>query len=90
MAVYVDESKHPYRGMTMCHMKADELGELHDMAELIGLKHAWFQGDHYDLSKTKRALAVKAGAIEVTSRELVRRFPRRRHPADDSTTNGRG
>ena len=52
-------------------MLADTDDELHDMAETLGLKLAWFQGDHYDVSLAKRKIAVSMGAKEVTSRDLV-------------------
>jgi outer membrane lipoprotein SlyB len=55
-------------------MMADTLDELHEMADCLGLKREWFQGDHYDISKSKRVQAVKLGAIETTSRDLVKRF----------------
>ena len=45
--------------------------ELHEIADEIGLKRTWFQGDHYDIAMTKRALAVEHGAVEVTSREII-------------------
>lgn len=69
--------------MIMCHMVADDLGELHAMAEAIGVRRKWFQAKssvpHYDICKSKKALAVKLGACEITSRELVKMFsPRRR------------
>lgn len=77
MTVYVDESIWPYRGTKYCHMmvgKDDDLQELHDFAASIGLKRAWFQDrpthPHYDLSPTKRALAVRNGATEVKSLEI--------------------
>lgn len=58
-----------------CHMFADTPDELHEMASYIGLKLAWFQHDrrlpHYDLTPSRRAAAVAAGAKEVTRRELV-------------------
>ena len=71
MTVYVDSFYTPFRRMKMCHMLADTEEELHEMAERIGMRRSWFQGDHYDVSKSKRALAVAAGAREVTSREIV-------------------
>jgi len=77
MTVYVDDAKNPYGRMLMSHMMADTMTELFKMANAIGLKSEWFQNTrllHYDLSQTKRALAVKLGAIEVTSSELVRLF----------------
>lgn len=63
--------------MVMCHMVADTLEELHDMAEMLGLKRSWFQNKrmpHYDISKSVRARAVGLGAVEISSRELVMKF----------------
>ncbi|CAN5387261.1 DUF4031 domain-containing protein [soil metagenome] len=58
-----------------CHMVSDSgLDELHELAGVIGLRRAWFQGDHYDLTPGGRAAAVAAGAVEVSSREVVRRM----------------
>jgi hypothetical protein len=61
--------------MIMCHMIADDENELHEMAQRIGIRRKWFQNQgrypHYDICKSKRALAVKHGAVEVSSRELV-------------------
>jgi hypothetical protein len=58
--------------MLMCHMLADTSAELHAMADRIGVKRKWFQRDaptpHYDICQSKRALAVAAGAVEVTER----------------------
>lgn len=74
MAVYVDDMfKYPlgqFRGMKMSHMMADTDEELHAMADVIGLQRKWFQGDHYDVSMTLRARAIKHGAKEVTLREM--------------------
>ena len=78
MTVYVDDPRHPLGRMKMCHMLADTVDELHDMAESLGLKLEWFQGDHYDVSLAKRKLAVSMGAKEVTSRDLVELRRRRR------------
>ena len=74
MAVYVDGAENQFGRMKMCHMLADTVVELHEMADRIGLKREWFQPlsrPHYDLSKTRRALAVKAGAIEVDRHGIV-------------------
>ena len=43
--VYVDDYNAPYGRMTMCHMMADTLEELHAMADKIGIARKWFQ-DH--------------------------------------------
>ena len=58
-----------------CHMVSDtSLDELHEMAAAIGVPGLAFEGDHYDLPPSRRALAVARGAVEVTSRELLRRM----------------
>lgn len=79
MAVYVDEAKHPFGRMIMCHMMADTHEELLAMADKLGLnrRHLQKKGtiyEHFDLSKGYRAKAVKLGAVEVTSKELVQRM----------------
>lgn len=77
MSVYVDEPVHPFGRMLMCHMMADSTEELLTMADRIGVKRKWLQRagewcEHFDVCKAKRALAVAAGAKEVTSRTMVR------------------
>ena len=72
MTCYVDNMRAPFRRMLMCHMVADTEEELHDMADEIGVARKWYQGDHYDICLSKRKLAVEAGAVEVTRRELGR------------------
>lgn len=71
MMVYVDTPRHRLGRMVMCHMMADGAAELHAMADLIGIRRRWFQGDHYDICKAKRRAAIRAGALEVDSRFLV-------------------
>lgn len=75
MSVYVDKAQNPYGRMKMCHMVADTLDELHAMAEKIGMKRTWFQDHpdhpHYDLSQSKRELAIQNGAIELERYQLV-------------------
>lgn len=77
MSVYIDSAFLPYRGMNMCHMIADTVEELHQMADRIGLKRSWFQDSppasfpHYDVSTGKRSQAVLAGAIECERFEFV-------------------
>lgn len=73
MTVYVDNAAHPYGRMVMCHMFSPDIAELHAMADRIGVARRWFQDPaampkvswpHYDIAKSKRALAVAAGAVE--------------------------
>lgn len=75
MAVYIDKANIKYRNMIMCHMIADSLEELHQMADIIGIQRKWFQKNasfpHYDICLKKKNIALKNGAIEVNRRELV-------------------
>ena len=52
----------------------DSYDELHEMAGRLRIPSWVFQGDHYDLHAGLRAMAVRHGAIEVPSRELVVRL----------------
>ena len=60
-------------GHQWCHMLADDAdcAELHAFAASIGLKRKWFQRNHYDLTPSRRVLAVQRGAIEVDRYRLV-------------------
>lgn len=72
--VYVDNPQLHYRSMKMCHMVADTLEELHEMADKIGLKRSWYQpksSPHYDVCLSKRKLAVEFGAQEVGIRKIA-------------------
>lgn len=60
-------------GNRWSHMTADTEAELHELADRLGLRRAWSQGDHYDLTPGKRAQAVRLGAVEVDARELCHR-----------------
>ncbi len=71
MAVYVDDMRAPFGTMIMCHMLADTSAELHAMAKRIGVLRKWCQSEgtyseHYDVSTSKRNLAVRCGAVEIT------------------------
>lgn len=85
MAVYVDNEQNQLGRMTMCHMFADTIAELHEMADKIGMRRAWFQPlsfPHYDVAKGRRAHAVRLGAIEVDRRQGFEiRRALRKHPA---------
>lgn len=76
MSVYVDPAVHRFGRMLMCHMMATSTAELLAMADRIGVQRKWIQHpgewcEHFDVCKSKRSLAVSAGAVEVTSRALV-------------------
>ena len=62
MTVYVDKYKLKFKNYLMCHMTADSIEELHEMANKIGLKKEWFQPlsrPHYDITQSKKKLAIK-------------------------------
>ena len=75
VAVYVDNMRAAYGRLVMCHMVADTLDELHRMADVIGIDRRHYQGPprsrypHYDIGLSKKALALKAGAVQITMRE---------------------
>lgn len=76
MSVYVDSMRARYGRMVMCHMFADTTAELLAMADQIGVARRWLQHagtwkEHFDIALSKRALAVKAGAIEAGRETLV-------------------
>lgn len=77
----------------MCHMLADTPEELLAMARKIGVAARWFQGKgsapHFDICKSKRALAVAAGAREIDRAELSKVLARVRAswPRDAASKN---
>lgn len=77
MSVYVDNMEAPYGRMIMCHMIADTTAELLDMAKKIGISPIWLQHpgtnkEHFDICLSKKRLAIKLGAKEVTQKELTK------------------
>jgi hypothetical protein len=80
MSVYVDPlftclKNKNWKYNESCHLVGDTEEELHDFADKLGLKRKWFQKhrrlNHYDLTKKKRAKAVRMGAVEITRKEIV-------------------
>lgn len=76
MTVYVDVAENNFGRMKMCHMLADTPAELFAMADTIGVNRKWYQDfnkascPHFDIAKTKRALAIANGAVVIERREL--------------------
>lgn len=78
MTCYVDQPIFPFGRMMMCHLWADSLDELLAIVDRIGVDRKWIQGHpdlsfgkhrdaswvHFDIAKSKRALAIQAGAFE--------------------------
>ena len=86
MSVYVDDMRASYGRMVMCHMIADSDAELLAMADRIGVARRWHQHpgtprSHFDVCLAKRALAIEAGAVPVTQRDLGRMILARRRAA---------
>lgn len=69
MTVYVDDVRHRYGRMIMCHMWADTIDELLAMADRIGVRRKWLQQPpraswvHFDISLGMKAKAIAAGAV---------------------------
>lgn len=77
MSVYVDHARIGYGYMKMSHMLADTPEELRAMADTIKVhrRHIQKRGtgrEHFDICMAKRSLAIKAGAIPVSSRRLLK------------------
>lgn len=84
MAVYVDNMAAGFGRMKMCHMIADTTEELLAMADKIGVQRKWLQypgsyKEHFDIAKSKRAIAVAAGAIEIEPVQTAAMCRRRRY-----------
>jgi hypothetical protein len=74
--VYVDDMFATFGTMRMCHLIADSDEELFAMVDLIGVKRKWHQAppkhdSHFDISMSKRKLAIDAGAVPITLRTLA-------------------
>lgn len=77
MTTYVDDVRHAFGNMVMCHLWADTEAELLAMVDRIGVQRKWIQGHqtlsqprfrnaswvHFDITLSKKALAIAAGAI---------------------------
>lgn len=82
MTVYMDQLKP--QGMKLygkhvesCHLMADSVQELQEFARRIFLKDNWLQArhgqtPHYDITRSKRLLALEAGAVDATDNDFLR------------------
>ncbi len=77
MSVLVDPPAWPAHGRLWSHLVSDEsLGELHAFAGRIGVPRRGFDRDHYDVPAEAYDAIVAAGALPVSSRELLDRLRR--------------
>ncbi len=75
MTVYIDPPTWPGHGRMWSHLVSDvSFDELHAFARRLGVPERGFERDHYDLPSHRYADAVRAGAVEVGSKELLRRL----------------
>jgi allophanate hydrolase subunit 1 len=75
--VYVDDMEAPFGRMIMCHMMADTTKELFEMAHKIRVQRKWIQKpgtvyEHFDICQSKRKLAVRFGAKEISQKDLAK------------------
>ncbi len=75
VSILIDPPVWTAHGRRWSHLVSDSsLEELHGFARRLGIPERAFEGDHYDLPEDRYAAVVSAGAIPVTSRELLRRL----------------
>ena len=72
MAVYIDDPTWPGHGRLWSHMISDvSYEELHVFAARLGIPARAFERDHYDVIAERYETAVQAGAVPVSSRQIV-------------------
>lgn len=81
MTVYVDGLvNHGWRLGPSCHLIGETEGELHRLAARCGLQRRWFQAPprasfpHYDLTESRRRIAVELGAVELERKAFVEKM----------------
>ncbi|WP_309096068.1 DUF4031 domain-containing protein [Streptomyces sp.] len=73
MTIYIDPPTWPGHGRLWSHLVSDvSYDELHTFAARVGVPRRAFERDHYDIPAQRYAEVVAAGAVEVSSREVVR------------------
>jgi len=73
VTVYIDPPTWPGHGHLWSHLVSDvSYDELRLFADGLGVPRRAFERDHYDIPSHRYADAVRAGAVEVSSREVVR------------------
>lgn len=83
--ILIDPPNAPGHGRLWSHLASDvSYDELHVFAARVGVPARGFDRDHYDVPAEWYEAVVAAGAVPVTSRELVARLVaaglRRRKP----------
>lgn len=75
MAILIDTPMWPNHGTLWSHLVSDtSLDELHAFARANDVPARAFDLDHYDVPAARHADLLRAGAVEVSNRELVMRL----------------
>ncbi|MGW0766786.1 DUF4031 domain-containing protein [Streptomyces sp. NPDC002676] len=73
MTIYIDPPSWPGHGRMWSHLISDvSYEELQRFADELGLPRRAFERDHYDIPSHRYTDAVRAGAVQVSSRQVVR------------------
>jgi muramoyltetrapeptide carboxypeptidase len=73
--ILIDPPNAPGHGRLWSHLASDtSYSELHAFAREIGIPERGFDRDHYDVPSERYDDVVTAGALPVTSRELIVRL----------------
>ncbi len=75
MAIWIDPPAWAAHGRLWSHLASDlSYAELHAFAAAHGIPRRGFERDHYDVPQESYERLLAAGAVSVSSRELVRRL----------------
>ncbi|MGH3356508.1 MAG: DUF4031 domain-containing protein [Nocardioidaceae bacterium] len=73
--ILIDPPQVPMRGRLWSHLASDtSYDELHEFARQCGIPERGFDRDHYDVPAEWYDAMLAAGAVAVSSRELVARL----------------
>jgi muramoyltetrapeptide carboxypeptidase len=75
VTLLIDPPNSPGHGRLWSHLASDRsYDELHRFAQTLGIPQRGFDRDHYDIPAERYDVVVAAGAVPVTSRELIARL----------------
>lgn len=73
--IYVDNYQKPATvgkfNRQWSHLWSADQAALHQFAKTVGLKRNWFHVEHYDVTEAMRQKCIAAGAVKISTRELV-------------------
>jgi hypothetical protein len=73
--IFVDPPSWPGHGRLWSHLISDSsYDELHEFARTVGIPARGFERDHYDVPAEMYERVTAAGAVVISSREVVRRL----------------